>query len=37
MIAGFVVIFGTLFAYLASLAVRWRSLRQDEAALQDED
>ncbi|MEA4909542.1 MAG: hypothetical protein VB089_18115 [Anaerolineaceae bacterium] len=35
MIAGYVVIFGTMLAYLASLVVRHRNLRADEAALKD--
>jgi hypothetical protein len=29
MIAGYVVIFGVLAAYLTSLAVRWRKARQE--------
>jgi hypothetical protein len=29
MIAGFVVIFGTLLVYLASLVIRWRNLQGD--------
>lgn len=33
MVAGYVVIFGTLLGYLISLAVRFRNLRQDEAML----
>jgi hypothetical protein len=28
MIAGYVVIFGALFAYLASLAIRWNALQR---------
>lgn len=35
MIAGFVVIFGILALYLASLMVRWRRLRRDAQTLQD--
>lgn len=33
MIAGFVVIFGAMGIYLASLAARFRKLRQDEHML----
>jgi hypothetical protein len=29
MVAGFVVIFGTIFVYLASLIIRWRNLQRD--------
>jgi hypothetical protein len=29
MVAGFVVIFGTIFVYLASLVIRWRNLQRD--------
>lgn len=29
MIAGFVVIFGTMLVYVASLIIRWRNLRGD--------
>jgi hypothetical protein len=29
MVAGFVVIFGTIFIYLASLVIRWRNLQRD--------
>ncbi len=32
-IAGYVVIFGAMLAYLVSLIVRWRNLRQDESLL----
>lgn len=35
MIAGFVVIFGILAIYLASLMARWRRLRRDAQTLQD--
>jgi hypothetical protein len=35
MIAGYSVIFGGLIVYLVSLAVRWRSLSQDEVTLKD--
>jgi hypothetical protein len=35
MIAGYSVIFGVMIIYLVSLVVRWRSLSQDEAMLQD--
>lgn len=35
MIAGFVVIFGVMLVYIASLMVRHRSLEQDMKALQD--
>lgn len=33
-VAGYVVIFGAMIAYLVSLVVRWRNLRQDEEVLQ---
>jgi hypothetical protein len=33
MIAGFTVIFGSLVVYIASLVLRWRSLKQDEEML----
>lgn len=33
MIAGYVVIFGVMSAYLASLVVRWRNLKRDEETL----
>lgn len=29
MIAGFVVIFGTMLVYIASLVIRWRNLQSD--------
>ena len=32
-IAGYVVIFGAMAAYLVSLVVRWRNLCQDEEVL----
>jgi TRAP-type C4-dicarboxylate transport system permease small subunit len=32
-IAGYVIIFGAMLAYLISLIVRWRNLRQDESLL----
>jgi hypothetical protein len=35
MIAGFVVIFGTMLLYLASLVIRWRNLRGDLHVLHD--
>lgn len=35
MIAGFVVIFGMMLAYMLSLVVRFRNFKQDEAALQE--
>jgi hypothetical protein len=35
MIAGFVVIFGSIGLYLASLYVRWRNLQQDLEVLQE--
>lgn len=35
MIAGYTVIFVVIFAYLASLVIRWRNLRQDEDLLKD--
>lgn len=34
LIAGYGVIFGTMLAYLVSLAVRFRNLRQDYEVLQ---
>jgi cbb3-type cytochrome oxidase subunit 3 len=36
MLAGYIVIFGTMVLYLVSLAVRWRRLRQDEEMLEEE-
>jgi len=33
-VAGYVAIFGAMIAYLVSLVVRWRNLRQDEEVLQ---
>ncbi len=36
MLAGYIVIFGTMALYLVSLAVRWRRLRQDEEMLEEE-
>ncbi|MEN4011301.1 MAG: hypothetical protein AB1453_05785 [Chloroflexota bacterium] len=33
--AGYVVIFGVLIFYLASLIIRWRNLKQDEALLSE--
>lgn len=35
MIAGFVVIFGVMAAYIGSMVVRYRNLRQDEEALKE--
>ena len=35
MIAGYGVIFGVMFIYLASLVLRWRNLRQDEELLEE--
>ncbi len=35
MILGYSVIFGVIALYLVSLAVRFRSLRQDEKALEE--
>jgi hypothetical protein len=35
MIAGYVVIFGSVLSYLASLVLRHRSLRHDQALLKD--
>ncbi|MDT8897835.1 MAG: hypothetical protein ACPLUL_05330 [Thermanaerothrix sp.] len=32
-IAGYIVIFSAMLAYLISLVVRWRNLRQDEDLL----
>lgn len=37
MIAGYTVIFGLMAIYIASLVVRWRSLRKDEAMLNELD
>lgn len=34
-IAGYVVIFGVMAAYLISLAVRWNNLKQDAAVLEE--
>lgn len=36
-IAGYGVIFGVMVFYLASLILRWRNLKQDEALLKDLD
>lgn len=36
-IAGYAVIFGVMFFYLASLIIRWRNLKQDEALLNELD
>jgi len=33
--AGYIVILGTLVAYVVSLFVRWRNLKRDEAMLND--
>lgn len=35
MIAGYAVIFVVIPAYLISIVVRWRNLKQDEALLAD--
>ena len=35
MIAGYAVIFGVMFIYIASLVIRWRNLRQDEQLLEN--
>ncbi len=35
MIAGYVVIFTVMLAYLASLVIRYRNLRADEATLKE--
>lgn len=35
MIAGFVVVFGMILAYLVSLVVRHRNLRQEEKMLEE--
>ncbi len=35
MIFGFVVIFGTMIFYLASLLTRWRNLQKDQEVLED--
>ena len=35
MVAGFVVIFGAMLVYLASLVIRWRNLRGDLEVLQE--
>ena len=37
MIAGYVVIFGTMMIYLASLILRFRKLRRDEQTLDEMD
>ena len=37
MIAGYVVIFGVMLVYLASLVVRYRNLHQDEELLEQMD
>lgn len=37
LVAGYVVIFGTMLAYLVSLIVRFRNLRQDYEILQGAD
>jgi hypothetical protein len=37
MIAGFVVIFGTMLVYLISLVIRWRNLRGDLDVLHELD
>lgn len=37
MIAGYVVFFVVLAAYLVSLVVRWRNLRQEESLLDEMD
>ena len=34
MLAGYGVIFGVMLAYLGSLVIRWRNLRQDEEMLE---
>jgi len=34
MIAGYVVIFGVILAYLGSLVVRWRSLQREKTMLE---
>ncbi|MBE0699470.1 MAG: hypothetical protein IH586_21310 [Anaerolineaceae bacterium] len=34
MLAGYGVIFGIMFIYLASLFIRWRNLKQDEEILE---
>ncbi|GAP10046.1 hypothetical protein BECAL_01202 [Bellilinea caldifistulae] len=36
-IAGYGVIFGVMIVYLASLIIRWRNLKQDEALLNELD
>jgi hypothetical protein len=33
MLAGYIVIFGTMLIYLASLVIRYRNLRQEEEIL----
>ena len=35
MISGYVVIFGVILAYLASLVVRWRSLQREKSMLEE--
>jgi len=37
LLAGYAVIFGIILIYIASLAVRWRNLRQDEAVLDESE
>ncbi len=37
MIAGYAVIFVVIFVYLASLVIRWRNLREEEAILEQVD
>ena len=37
MVAGYVVIFGTMLLYLLSLAVRWKNLKQDLSVLEQLD
>ena len=34
-IAGYVVVFGIMAAYVISLAVRWNNLKQDAAVLEE--
>jgi hypothetical protein len=34
MLAGYGVIFGIMFLYLASLVIRWRNLKQEEEILE---
>ena len=37
LIAGYVVIFGTIFGYIISLFVRWKNLKQEQEILNDNE